>query len=200
MGTINPAYILARLKGFDIREQGSKNAGASNALIMLGKTKGGICAAFDIAKAILSICLTGMIFESVNTFAVTASSCILGHIFPFYMGFRGGKGLACLTGAFLALDLRVSAVMLVLELIIALTTRYICFVPITASAALPFIYGFLKQDLWGALLLGVVTVVIWCKHAINIHRILQGKEMRLTYLWNRDRETERLKKNYEDEN
>ncbi len=199
IGTVNPAYLIGRFKGIDIREKGSQNAGASNALILFGKANGVLCAAFDIAKAALVIRLSGILFAETDTFAVTSSFCILGHIFPFYMGFRGGKGLACLAGTFLALDLRVFAIALAIELIIALATRYICFIPLTASAALPFIYGFMYRDLAGALLLAAVAVVIWFKHAVNLRRIPEGREMRITYLWNREKETARLQKYYGDE-
>ena len=195
LGCINPAYVLARLKGFDIRERGSKNAGASNVIITLGKARGFLCASFDIGKAAFAVWLTGALFES-DTFAITAATCILGHIFPFYMGFRGGKGLACLAGVFLAYDLRVFAAMLALEILLALITKYICFIPITASIALPIIYGFMRQDPLGALLLVGIAVVICRKHAVNIRRIQQGTELRLTYLWNRDKELRRLKKYY----
>ena len=196
LGCINPAYILARLNGFDIREKGSKNAGASNIIITLGKARGFFCAAFDIAKATLAVLLTGWFFTSVDTFAVTAAASILGHIFPFYMDFRGGKGLACLGGVILAYDLRVFGIMVAAELVILLLTKYICFVPITASAALPFVYGFMRRDLWGALLLGAVAVVIFIKHFVNLKRIWEGSELRITYLWNRDNEARRLKKYY----
>ena len=79
---------------------------------------------------------------------VTAVSCILGHIFPFYMKFRGGKGLACLGGAILAYNWRLFTVMLVAELLLALLTNYICFVPITASIAFPLIYRHLEHDIF----------------------------------------------------
>lgn len=199
IGTVNPAFIIAKLHGFDIREKGSKNAGASNIIITLGKARGFLCAAFDIAKAALAVLLTGWIFTGTDTFAVTAAAVILGHIFPFYMGFRGGKGLACLGGAILAYDLRVFGIMFTAELLILLVTQYICFVPITAAVAFPFVYGFMRHDIWGALLLGAVAVVIFWKHRINIRRVIQGSEIRISYLWNRDKEVKRLKKFYPDE-
>jgi glycerol-3-phosphate acyltransferase PlsY len=196
MGTVNPAFILAKLHGFDIREKGSRNAGASNALLLFGKARGVLCAVFDIAKAAFIIWLTGYIFAPVNTFAVTATACTLGHIFPFYMRFKGGKGLACIGGMVLAYDIRVFGIMLAAELVIVLTTKYICFVPITASVAFPVVYGVMDRDLYGALLLVVVTVVVFCKHLINLKRIRVGREARISYLWSRDKETARLKENY----
>ncbi len=199
VGTVNPAFILAKLHGFDIREKGSRNAGASNALLLFGKARGALCAVFDIAKAAFIIWLTGHIFAPINTFAVTAAACILGHIFPFYMRFKGGKGLACIAGTVLAYDLRVFAVMLAAELVIALATNYICFIPITASVSFPVVYGVMDRDIWGALLLALVAVVVFCKHLVNLRRIRVGREARISYLWSRDKETARLKENYGDD-
>jgi glycerol-3-phosphate acyltransferase PlsY len=196
MGTVNPAFILAKLHGFDIREKGSRNAGASNALLLFGKARGILCAAFDIAKAAFIIWLTGYIFDPINTFAVTATACVLGHIFPFYMRFKGGKGLACIGGMILAYDIRVFGIMLAAELVIVLTTQYICFVPITASVAFPVVYGVMERDVRGALLLVLVAAVVFCKHLINLKRIRIGREARISYLWSRDKETARLKENY----
>jgi glycerol-3-phosphate acyltransferase PlsY len=96
----------------------------------------------------------------------------------------------------LAYDIRVFGIMLAAELVIVLTTKYICFVPITASVAFPVVYGVMDRDLYGALLLVVVTVVVFCKHLINLKRIRVGREARISYLWSRDKETARLKENY----
>ena len=196
LGCINSAYFLARLRGFDIRERGSGNAGASNVLITLGRKKGLLCAILDLFKAVLAVWLMAWLYPEIDTFAVTASACILGHIFPFYLGFRGGKGLACLSGAILAFDLRVFAFLLIFEVFVVLVSRYICFVPITASALFPLIYGLIRQDLWGTILLAGVGMVIFCKHVINLRRILEGRELRLSYLWDQDKETQRIEKQY----
>lgn len=199
-GVLNPAYILARLHGFDIRSRGSHNAGASNALLLFGKLKGGVCAAFDILKAFLIVKLACRLFPAQPMiFAVTAAACILGHIFPFYMKFRGGKGLACLGGVILAYDLRVFGIMLACELVIALATNYICFVPMTAAVVFPVIYGIAERDIFGAaLLLAVAGVILW-RHVENIRRIRRGQEMRLSYLWNKEKETARMREHYPEE-
>lgn len=199
LGCINPAYLLARIKGFDIRERGSRNAGASNVLITLGKGRGIFCAAFDISKAALAVWLMGVFYPDTDTFAVTASACILGHIFPFYLGFRGGKELACLAGVILSYDLRVFTGLLLFEMAVAILTKYICFIPITASAVLSVIYGLMGGELWGSILLAGVAIIIFCKHWVNLRRISMGCELRLSYLWNRDQEALRIQKNLKDE-
>ena len=197
IGTINPAYLLSKLRGFDIRQRGSGNAGASNAVIVFGKMAGLICALLDIAKVCFVIWLTKFIFPSFEqAFVVTGVCCIFGHIFPFYMKFRGGKGLACLGGMILMYDWRIFLIMLLSEVIVLVLTQYLCFVPITAAMAFVVIYGVLNKDIVGVLLLAVAALVITCKHGRNIARIRKGTEARFfSYLANKEKEIARLKQN-----
>ena len=198
IGSVNPSYIIAKLRGFDIRRKGSGNAGASNALILFGKSIGILCAIFDIAKATLAILLASALFgELYLILPVTGVACILGHIFPFYMKFNGGKGLACLGGLILAYDWRIFLIMLAGEIVIALMTNYICFVPITASIILPIAYGILEENLPGALILCISTVVILLRHRENLRRIKNGTEMHLSFLWNKEKETARILSKHE---
>lgn len=193
IGAINPSYFLAKARGFDIRRRGSGNAGASNALILFGKALGISCALFDIAKATAAIHLARFLFPGTPfVFSVTAVATIVGHIFPFYMKFRGGKGLACLGGAILAFDWRVFLVMLACEAILAVAVNYICFVPLTASVIFPIVYGAMSGDLWGALILCLVIPIVFFKHIENLVRIKNGTEARLSFLWNKQGELERM--------
>ena len=199
IGTINPAYIISRLRGFDIRQKGSGNAGASNALIMLGKAVGFFCAIFDILKTCLAVWITRTLFtESSLLFAITATACILGHIFPFYMKFKGGKGLACLGGTILMYDWRVFLIMLAGELVVVLVTNYICFVPMSAVIVFAAIFGIFEKDILGTALFAVISLIIIWKHRANIKRIKNGTEMHFSYLWNKDKELERIKRNTEE--
>ena len=200
LGMLNPAYFLAKFHGIDIRTRGSGNAGASNAMLVFGKLRGALCALFDIGKAVAVVCLTRALFPGDPlVFAVAASACILGHIFPFYMGFRGGKGLACLAGVILAYDLRVFAVLLAAEAVVMMATRYICFVPMSASAVFPVVYGFMTKNILGILILAAVAVVIQFRHGDNIRRIRKGQEIRISYLWNKEAESARMRANYPEE-
>ena len=188
IGAINPSYIIAKLRGFDIREKGSKNAGASNALILFGKVLGIGCALFDIAKATFAIWLCGKLFpELTYSFAVTGVACILGHVFPFYMDFKGGKGLACFGGMILAFDWRVFLIMLAAEIIVAIVTDYICFVPLTASAVFPIVYGIMRRDVWGALIIALILPLMLYKHMENLKRIKQKTEMPFSFLWKKEK-------------
>lgn len=196
-GNLNPSYLIGRLHGCDIRERGSGNAGASNTLILFGELRGGACALFDIFKAVVVIrVMCGLFSEVRYVFPLTAVSCILGHVFPFYLKFKGGKGLACLGGTILAFDWRVFLILLAVEIVIVLLGKYICFVPMTASVIFSVIYGIMRKDILGALLFLVMAVIICLKHVENVKRILAGKELRISYLWNRSKEAERLKEQY----
>jgi len=209
LGTINPAYIMGKLRGIDIRKDGSKNAGASNALLLLGKFAAVFSAIFDIMKAATAFWLAPVIFAKLPLAAEIAGvAAVIGHIYPFYMKFRGGKGTACLGGLLLAIDWRMLLILLAVEILIAVVTDYLCMVPITASVALPLLYGFFgdaglgwlyfADGGWqGAAVLGVATAIILLVNIKNINRILHGTEMHFSYVWskNKDAEIARIREN-----
>ncbi|MCR4684408.1 MAG: glycerol-3-phosphate 1-O-acyltransferase PlsY [Lachnospiraceae bacterium] len=193
IGSINLSYLISKSKGYDIREHGSGNAGASNLIITMGKKIGAFVAVVDVMKAFLVVRLAMYIYPEMKYAGViAATSVILGHIFPFYMGFRGGKGLATLGGSILALDYRLFLILLLFALFIAFVTDYICFAPITCSVLFPVIYGVAKKDVWYAVILFIATVCIIYRHIGNLKRIKTGKELRFSFLWNRKAEAERL--------
>ena len=214
IGGINPSYIIGRLRGFDIRKRGSGNAGASNAVIVMGKAVGIGSAIFDILKATAAYWLATLIFADL-TFAaeIAGVACILGHMFPAYMKFKGGKGLACLGGVLLAMDWRFFLAILATEILLCILVNYICIVPITASIAMPIAYGlfgtqgvapwFIKaENGWaGAAILSIATVAMLYRHIQNIRRIAHGTEMHFSYLWMKEdaklAERERIRQNSE---
>lgn len=197
VGTLNPAYILGKVKGFDIRKHGSGNAGASNALILMGKLTGVACALLDIIKAYTVYRLAGAMFPMCD-FAggLAGAACILGHIFPIWMHFDGGKGLACLGGVILAFSWKFFLLILGLEIVIALVVDYICVVAMSAAVAFPVVYWLRTREWMGTAMFLVVAMVMVGKHAENIRRIREGKEVRLSFLWRKDKELERLRESY----
>ncbi len=193
VGMINPSYIIGRIRGFDIRSRGSGNAGGSNALITMGKIVGILCILFDIAKAALVTWGASRIFPECSlAFPAAAVGVVLGHVFPPYMKFKGGKGFACLAGAILSFNPLVFLIMLGGAVIVVLVTDYICFVPLTASVAFPIIWGVMKKDLCGALVLAIITAVIFFRHIENFKKIKNGKELKFSYLWKKDSEMKRI--------
>lgn len=198
LGCINLSYLLSKMKGFDIRKYGSGNAGASNVIIVIGRKAGAVVAIFDIFKAYFAVKLCGLIFPAAFAGHANYAACIagaasiIGHIFPFYMGFKGGKGLASLGGTILALDVRMFFVLLFIAVLIALITDYICFVPISMALIFPVAYGYLHDSYICILILLCASVFIWYKHMENIRRIKTGEELKFHFLWNRKSESERF--------
>ncbi len=193
IGCINLSYLLSKSKGYDLREHGSKNAGASNVVILMGKKAGFIVAIVDIFKAFFAVKVAIALFPEI-AFAgsIAATSVILGHIFPFYMGFRGGKGLASLGGSILALDFRMFVILLTIAIFIAIITDYICFVPLTVSVIFPIMYGVVSRSIQSTLILFIATVFIWYRHMGNLKRIKDGTELHFSFLWNGKKEAKRF--------
>ena len=193
---INPSYIIGKLRGVNLKKSGSGNAGASNALMHFGKVIGVFCALFDIMKAFAAVKICEGLFEGTDyIYAVTAVAAIFGHVFPFYLKFKGGKGLACLGGVILAFDWRYFLMILAIETVFVIIVNYICFVPMTASIVFPISYAIIRHDIVGALILLVPAVVIFVKHTENIKRIYRGTEVRISFLWNKKGEVDRVTSN-----
>ena len=177
-GCINPAYILGRLKGFDIREQGSKNAGASNAAVTMGYGAAVICAVFDILKAFIPAFVCGRVFGGPVFIAVSGVSSVMGHIFPVTLKFKGGKGLACFMGMILAFSPAYFAVFGAGLIVITVATNYIALGTVAVSVCFPA-YLFLSGDTAAAAVVSLATIIMLFKHIINIKRIFKGEEIGL---------------------
>lgn len=195
IGTFSPAFLLSKLKGFDIRERGSGNAGATNVLLTVGKIAGVLCALLDILKAFLAYRLGRKLFPLLHFAGILAGACcILGHIFPVWMGFQGGKGLACIGGVILAYNWKVFLVMLVFEVILTLAFNYICAMAMSASTVFTLVYASMTHDWIGTAALTLVTVVVHIKHIENMKRIMQGTEFHVSFLWDKEAEIQRVTK------
>ena len=195
-GCFNPAQLIASRRGMDIRKEGSKNAGASNVVLMFGKKLGLITAITDILKAYLAAMIAAMLVPACAVAKeVAAVFCVLGHMFPVTMNFKGGKGLACMAGGVLAYNHRVFMILLVVEIIVALWMDYIVAITLSLAVLLPALYMMTRKSMKVGLLMAALGGVVIFKHRENIGRIRKGTEVRLSYLWNREKETERVKQN-----
>lgn len=193
LGGINPAYVVGLRNGYDIRKKGSGNAGATNTMILEGKKAGIFVMAFDISKAAVSVGLCRRLFPGFASAGETAgAACILGHMFPARLNFRGGKGLACLGGTILAFGVEDFALALFMSSVLLLSTKYLCTVPISASVFYPVYHGLTSGNWEGAAILGTVALPIFAKHMENLRRIAAGKELRVNFLWDRDEELSRI--------
>lgn len=183
LGNVNTAAIIARCRGFDIRTKGSGNAGASNALVTMGKGAAVCSALVDILKAFVPVFLLLHVIpvppDCTHLPVVTGIAVMAGHMFPFWMQFRGGKGYASLLGTVLALDWRFFLICIVILGIILLCTGYIALATIICAAAFPVYRYVMTGDIAETVMLAVLAAVIVWKHWPNLKRIAAGTEIGL---------------------
>ena len=180
MGCSNMAYWLSLIKKVDIRNNGSGNLGASNATVLLGWGAGVIVAVHDIGKAVLVVFLAKCLFPGLEYVGAAAGvACVLGHIFPFYLKFRGGKGLASFLGAVAALNWKVGVAMAVLLVLVTLVTDFISLGTLSVSVTAPVGLWLMTGKFIVPLILCIATVVMIFKHTENIQRILNRTEIGL---------------------
>lgn len=176
IGSSSMALYLSLLTKTDFRGNGSGNLGASNTMLLLGWGAGVVVGIHDIGKGILAVLLAKWIFPNVEYGAVVAgASCVLGHIFPFYLKFKGGKGLASYIGVLAGLDIWVAIAASILLIVVTLITDYIVIGTMTTITTGPLALLF-HQGWLVAVLLLVVSVVITIKHLENFRRICKGTE------------------------
>ena len=180
MGCINPSYIIGKLRGVNIKKSGSGNAGASNALLLFGKAVGVFCALFDIIKAFGAIKICEAIYsDEPYIFSVTAVAAILGHIFPFYMKFRGGKGLASFWGMTVALNWKLGLIAALVILLATVITDYIVIGTFSTIALVPAYTGLVLTNWTMALIVFLASAMIFCKPFENIGRLIRKEELGL---------------------
>ena len=180
LGCSNLALYISKIKKVDIRTGGSGNLGASNATVMLGWRAGIAVALHDIGKSALAVMLARMVFPEVPYIgAVAGVASVLGHIFPFYLKFKGGKGFASYMGMTLALNWKLALVIMALVLLVTVLTDYIVVGTTLTIVSVPMYLGFAEQSLLLALILCIGTVVILYKHRMNYVRMYKGTEIGL---------------------
>ena len=178
IGNISPSTILARSRGIDIKAAGSGNAGTTNALRVLGPKAALITLIVDIGKGFLPVSvamkLLGLPWAGLCALAVFA-----GHVWPVFLRFRGGKGVAAAFGAILAIDWRIALICLAAAAVIVLVSRMVSLGSVSAAALFPVLCFFMNEKM---LISGIIMAVILIfKHKSNIARIAEGKENRLNF-------------------
>lgn len=178
LGCSNMALYLSRMKKVDIRSGGSGNLGASNAVILMGWGAGVLTAIHDIGKAILAVILAKVFFPELEHIgAVAGVSCVLGHIYPFCLKFKGGKGFASYLGMTIALNWKMALAVLVLVVLVTLVTDYIVAATTTTIVIVPVWMGIASHSLVLALVLLIASAVIAWKHRENYVRMYRGTEI-----------------------
>ena len=200
------AYFYGKAKGIDIRKYGSGNAGTTNALRVLGTKAGLIVLAGDCLKCIVAVCITKALFttghpENIYLLCLyTGAGAIIGHNFPFYMGFKGGKGIAATAGLILSFHPYFIVMGVVLFFGTFLTTHYVSLGSLLVYAGFMIqmvvcgqtgLFGTMPQSQLYEMyaITAFLTVMAYWKHRQNIVRLIHGNE-RKTYLFKNKKSAE----------
>ena len=197
VGSIPFSYLVARsLAGKDVRQEGSGNVGATNVARTAGKTAGILALGGDLAKGVAIILAARWIvlrpewpfaagtqpWESREMWiALAGLIAALGHMFPVWLRFHGGKGVATAAGVVLALDLRVFAASLLVFAIVVLLSRMVSLASILTAASIPLLFRFVAHDspYWRTIVSIGIALAVILKHHSNIARLARGTERRL---------------------
>ena len=180
LGSIPSGYLAGRLRGIDIREVGSKNVGATNVFRSLGKTIGVAVMLADIGKGIAAVAIAvGLTDDPWPLLA--AGAAIVGHVFPVWLGFRGGKGVAVTAGVTIGLMPLAAAVMIPVWIVIVAITRYVSVASIAAAIFLTPVAWLLGASWPTVVFAGLVSLAVLWRHRTNLARLRQGTELRLDF-------------------
>lgn len=188
LGNIMTAYILGRLRGIDIREEGTKNVGASNAVVVMGWPYGVITWAIDILKAALAVWIVQAIMPDMRDIQVIAGfSAVIGHLYPVILKFKGGKGASSIFGMMLGVNWKVALAMAITLTLITLITDYIALGTIAMFSIVFLYFIFEGYGIIPIMLALAFLLLVIYKHRENIQRIIKGEELGL-------RETRKINK------
>ncbi len=180
LGSISPSYIIGKIKGTDLRESGTKNLGASNTFMHFGRFWGTFVMLFDILKAVVAVKLCEFLFREIALAGIISGAfSVLGHNYPFYLGFKGGKGLASFGGFVLAVSPVLFAILLPVCLIVAIIANYGCILSLSAAVLFPILAGLHFMSIPAALVCVLCSVSVFYKHTENLRRIRSGEETKL---------------------
>jgi glycerol-3-phosphate acyltransferase PlsY len=189
-GCIQSAYLLSRFVGkMDIRDHGSGNAGASNITAIMGWKFGFIVGLVDVLKGMFAVLIVKWVYPGSPDLAyLSGLMAIIGHIFPFYMKFRGGKGVAALVGMMIGVDWKLGILFALLVIIPALLTDYIVSGSFTTFIALPVV-TYLRDFLPSFILFTIgLTMLCFYLHRGNIRRIINKEELKISSVIKRKKE------------
>jgi len=195
LGCPNPAWLISRLKGVDLRARGTKNLGTANTFITLGPVWGIFVFLFDTGKAALAVALCRSLYPETELAGLTAgAAAVFGHVFPVWLRFHGGRGLASYLGMIFATDWRVGLIFLAGIAVVTVITDYLIVASTLTVIAFPVWTGFAYR---GAGAVGIVltaSLLYLILHRANWIRLIHGREMNFRSGGKRIRADKRQKK------
>jgi len=187
IGSIPTAYLFGRIiKGIDIRNYGSGNVGATNVYRVVGKVPGFMALFLDILKGCLPVIILPVIFNvdnnmiTIDTYKLLIGiSAIAGHVWPVFLKFKGGKGVATTAGVVLALMPAVFIISFIIWVLVFIIFRYVSLASVIAAIAMPIAVIVLKMPISIAIFAIMLSIVGIYKHKSNISRLIKGEEKKI---------------------
>ena len=194
IGSINFSVILSKkIAGFDVREKGSGNAGSTNMLRSVGKKAAALTLICDILKGVAAILIAmfiGWIFNVENKsllVQISGIAVVIGHTFPIFFGFKGGKGVATSLGILIMTNWQIGLICLVFGIVLIILTRMVSLGSCTAAVLFPVLTLFITENYIvtqgsGYFIYSIIlAVIVLFNHRSNIKRILEGKENKISF-------------------
>lgn len=178
IGSVPTGYLLGKLRGVDVRTIGSGNVGATNVARAVGKSQGIITLIADAAKGYLPVFTALQLGQDSLTVALTAIAAFLGHLYPLFLNFRGGKGVATGFGALLALAPMATLVLVVVFALTAVATRIVSLGSLATAVAAPLSLWLFHQPAAIVAMGCFLGAMVIMRHRANIRRLLAGTEPR----------------------
>jgi glycerol-3-phosphate acyltransferase PlsY len=180
LGSINSAIIVSKAFSLpDPRELGSGNPGATNVLRTGNKMAAAITLAGDLLKGLLPVIAVDLLTANSILIAATGVAALLGHMYPLYYQFKGGKGVATTLGVLLGFNSLLGIFWIVLWLLSALITRYSSLSALVATLLVLIISWFWANNIWLSASMLVITIFVFWRHRTNIKNLLNGSESKL---------------------
>lgn len=180
LGSVSTAIVVCRVLGVaDPREVGSRNPGATNVLRHAGKGAAAVTLLGDCAKGLLPVLFGHALGLETTALAAVALAAFLGHLYPLYYGFVGGKGVATFIGVTLALNPWLGASFIGIWLVVALLLRWSSLAALVATASMPLVSWWLQAPLAAVTLVGVMSGLVFWRHRGNIRNLLDGTEKKI---------------------
>jgi len=178
-GCVNASYLISKMKGVDIKKEGTGNAGAGNVGYVLGVKYAFLVGTMDILKAVIAYKLCEGLFNDALFGQIAGAMAVIGHNHPFYMHFNGGKGFASFMGLLAAYNFWLALILLGIHLIAIFTTKHM----VWGSFAVIFfsiVFVLFLKDFQFAIVLGLTIACMLPRHAPNIRCLLNGTEPKLS--------------------
>lgn len=185
IGSINSSILVGRLHGIDIRQQGSGNAGATNTLRTLGKSSAALVLVGDLLKGVIAVLIGFTISDNLGGL-IGGLFSIIGHNWPVYFGFKGGKGVLTSLAVVFAIDWRIGLIVTVIGILVVAISRFVSLGSIIGAAILPVLFYFIDSyreipATYSVVFALIIATLAIYRHRANIGRLVKGNESKIKF-------------------